>query len=244
MIILIGTGHVFNISQPLINIFEKNQPEIVCVELDKQRYKALMLKRNDPEAYKKMERNVPIIYKILSRFQDGMAKEYGVTAGEEMVTAINYAQSHQLPVAFIDMNAQNLFTRMIKSMTISEKFKLFFSGFGGFFVNKKRVEKELSKIEGDFDHYIEEMGKKFPTIKRILIDERDRYMVQQLVSANDQYGKVAAVVGDGHIPGLQKLLSEKEVDYDTVRLSQLRNFKLEDSDLSSASFSMQYKELE
>ena len=39
--------------------FEKNQPEIVCVELDKQRYKALMIKRNDPESYKKMERKRP-----------------------------------------------------------------------------------------------------------------------------------------------------------------------------------------
>jgi pheromone shutdown protein TraB len=243
MIILIGTGHVFNLSQPLINVFEKNQPEIVCVELDKQRYKALMLKKNDPEGYKNMERNVPIIYKMLSRFQDGMAKEYGVTAGEEMVTAINYAQTHQLPVAFIDMNAQNLFSRMLKSMTISEKFKLMISGFAGFLVNKKKVEKELSKIEKDFDTYIEEMGKKFPTIKRILIDERDRYMVQQLVSANDQFGKVVAVVGDGHIPGLQKLLSEKEVDFETVRLSELRNFKVDDSDLSTASFSMQYNGL-
>ena len=244
MILLIGTGHVFKISQPRVNIFEKSQPEIVCVELDQQRYKALMLKKNNPEAYKNMERNVPILYKILSRFQDGMAKQYGVTAGEEMVTAINYAQTHQLPVAFIDMNAQNLFTRMLRSMSFSEKFKLFFSGFAGFFVNKKKVEKELSKIEEDFDVYIKEMGKKFPTIKRILIDERDRYMVQQLVSANDQFAKVVAVVGDGHIPGLQKLLSDKDVDFDTVRLSELRNFKVDDSDLSSASFSMEYRGFE
>ena len=50
-----------------------------------------------------------------------MAKEYGVEAGEEMMTAINYAKSHQLPVAFIDMNAQFMFSKMLKSMTFSEK---------------------------------------------------------------------------------------------------------------------------
>ena len=56
----------------------------------------------------------------------GMANKYGVTAGEEMLTTINYARSHQLPVAFIDMNAQHLFKRMLRTMSISEKIKLIF----------------------------------------------------------------------------------------------------------------------
>ncbi len=242
MITLIGTGHVFNLSEGILDVFGKKQPEIVCVELDKQRYQALMLKKNDPERYKKMERNVPIIYKVLSRFQEGMAKEYGVTAGEEMITAINYAQSHQLPVAFIDMNAQNLFSRMLKEMSFSEKFKLMLSGFGGFFVSKKRVEKELSKIEKDFDDYIIEIGKKFPTIKRVLIDERNMFMAQQIVTASEQYEKVIAVMGDGHIPGISKLLSNKEINFDVVRLHELRNYCESDSDFTTASFNIQYKE--
>ena len=241
MITLIGTGHVFNISEPLLNIFQKNQPEIICVELDKQRYNALMLKKNNPEAYSKMERNVPIIYKILSRFQDGMAKQYGVTAGEEMVTAINYAQTHQLPVAFIDMNAQSLFTRMLKQMTFREKLRLMFSGFAGFFVSKKKVEKELDKIQGKFDKYMDEIGKKFPTIKRVLIDERNNFMVQQLKTASEQYEKVVAVMGDGHIPGISKLLAAKNFEFETVRLSEIRNKKSIDNN-AQASFSLNYKE--
>jgi len=242
MIVLVGTGHVFNLSQAILDIFEEKQPEIVCVELDKQRYQALMLKKKDPEKYKKMERNIPIIYKILARFQDGMAKEYGVTAGEEMLTSIDYAQRHQIPVAFIDMNAQNLFSRMLKSMSFSEKFKLMLSGFGGFFVSKKRVEKELSKIEKDFDVYIKEIGKKFPTIKRVLIDERNLFMVQQLSSANEQYEKIIAVVGDGHIPGLSKLLEKKNIIFETIRLSNLRRQIRSDIDSSSASFSTEFKQ--
>jgi len=242
MIVLIGTGHVFNLSQALLNIFEEKQPEIVCVELDKQRYHALMLKHTNPEAYKNMERNVPILYKLLARFQEGMAKQYGVTAGEEMLTAINYANSHQLPVAFIDMNAQHLFSRMLRSMSLSEKFKLIFTGFGGFFVSKERVEKELKKLEKDFDLYIKEIEKKFPTIKRVLIDERNLYMVQQLTAANEQYEKVIAVIGDGHIPGISELLTKKEIQFETIRLVELRNQDTIKSDSSTASFSMEYKE--
>ena len=124
-----------------------------------------------------------------------------------------------------------------------EKISIMFSGLGGFFVSKKRVEKELSKIDKNFDKYIEQVGDKFPTIKRVLIDERDKFMVQHLTSANDQYGKIIAVVGDGHIPGLSKLLDKTEIEYETIRLSELRDNKPVDRDSSTASFSMEYREL-
>jgi len=243
MITLIGTGHVFNLSDALLNIFDEKQPDILCVELDKQRFNALMMKKHDPENYKKAEKNLPIIYKLLSRFQESMANEYGVTAGEEMLTTINYAQSHQLPIAFIDMNAQRLFSRMLKSMSFSEKFRMLFSGVGGLFISKKRVEKELEKLEGNFDTYLEQIGKKFPTIKRVLIDERNEHMVQQLKVASEQHEKIIAVIGDGHVPGISKLLEKKELEYETIRLSQLRNQKPSKSDASTASFSLEYKEL-
>lgn len=243
MITLIGTGHVFNLSQALLNIFDEKQPEIVCVELDKQRYNALMMKQSDPESYKSLQKNVPLLYKLLSRFQESMANEYGVTAGQEMLTTINYAQSHQLPIAFIDMNAQRLFSRMLKSMSLKEKLKLMFSGVGGIFISKKRVEKELEKFEDNFDKYIEEIGEKFPTVKRVLIDERNYYMVQQLSAANGQYKKIVAVMGDGHIPGISELLTKKELEFETIRLSDLRSQKISETDSSSASFSMEYKEL-
>ena len=242
MIILIGTGHVFNLSQGLLNIFDEKQPEILCVELDKQRYDALMIKQSNPDEYKDMRRNVPIIYKLLSRFQDGMAKEYGVVAGEEMLTTINYAKSHQLPVAFIDMNAQRLFSRMLKSMSFSERMKLLISGFAGFFINKKRVEKEIGKIEKNFDKYLDEIGNKFPTIKRVLIDERNQYMAKQLEKANEKYERIVAVVGDGHIPGLSEILTKKEINFDTIRLNEIRNQDLSKSDSATASFGFDYKD--
>jgi pheromone shutdown protein TraB len=140
------------------------------------------------------------------------------------------------------MNAQHLFAKMLRSMSFSEKLKLLFSGFGGFFVSKKHVEKELQKIEKNFDKYINEIGEKFPTIKRVLIDERNYYMVQQLATASEQYEKVVAVIGDGHIPGISELLKKKEIEFETIRLSELRNQELSKSDSATASFCMEYKE--
>jgi len=242
MITLIGTGHVFDLSSAILRIFDEKNPEVICVELDAQRYNALMMKNSDPEKYKANSKNLPIVYKLLARFQDSMAEKYGVTAGEEMLTAINYAGSHQLPIEFIDMNAQVIFTKMLKSMKFSERIKLFLTGIGGFFISKGRVEKELNKFEDDLDKYIAEIGEKFPTIKRALIDERNEYMAQKLVDTNQRFKNVLALVGDGHIPGLTKLLKEKNVVFETVRLNELRNYKGADVDSASMSFSINYKD--
>ena len=242
MITLIGTGHVFDLSKQITDIFDQKGPDILCIELDKQRYQGLMLKQTNPEKYQEASKNQPIIYKLLARFQDGMANEYGVKAGQEMITTIEYAQSHQIPLAFIDMNAQNMFSKMLKKMSISEKIKIMFSGIGGFFISKKRVEKELNNIQDNFDDYLNEIGKKFPTIKRVLIDERNSFMAQQLTSASEKYEKIIAVVGDGHIPGLIELLKNKEIPHETIRLSEIKDKKVEVNDTSNAYFTIEHKQ--
>jgi len=242
MITLIGTGHVFDLSSAVTQVLDEKNPDVVCVELDKQRYNALQMKVSNPEGYKETGRNLPFVYRLLSRFQDSMASEYGVSAGDEMVTAINYANSRQIPVEFIDMNAQYLFTKMLRSMKWSEKLRLFLSGLGGVFVSKKRVEKELSHFEKDFDSYIKQIGEKFPTIKKVLIDDRNSYMVQQLAGLNEDNERVVAVIGDGHVPGVSELLTEKNLDFETIRLSALRKYPSTSPQSSSASFSIGYND--
>jgi pheromone shutdown-related protein TraB len=236
MITLIGTGHVFDLSKQITDIFDQKQPDILCIELDEQRYQGLMLKQTNSVKYQEASKNQPIIYKLLARFQDGIANEYGVKAGQEMITTIEYAQSHQIPLAFIDMNAQNMFSKMLKKMSISEKIKIMFSGIGGFFISKKRVEQE------NFDVYLNEIGKKYPTIKRVLIDERNSFMAQQLISASEKYEKIIAVVGDGHIPGLIELLKKNEISHETVRLSEIKDKKVEVNDTSNAYFTIEHKQ--
>ncbi len=242
MITLIGTGHIFDLSSALIEIFDENLPETICVELDRQRFNALMMKNTNPEEYKNASKNAPIIYKMLARFQNNMAKEYGVNAGDEMLTAVKYAQSHQIPLEFIDMNAQKLFSNMLRAMSLSEKFKFLLSGIGGLFVSKKNVEIELKKIERETESYIEQISKNFPTIKRILIDERNSHMAKKLMKLNEEKQKIIACVGDGHICGISKLLDQENIEYTTIRLSELRNMKIK-TNSSTASFSMEYNEL-
>lgn len=161
-----------------------------------------------------------------------------------MLTAIEYARSHQIPIAFIDMDAQNLFRKMLKKMGFREKIRLMLSGITGFFVSKKLVEQEVENIEQDFDKYLEKIAEKFPTIKKVLIDDRNEYMVNKLIKTDEEFEKIVAVVGDGHIPGLIKLLEKNEKKFETVRLKELRGQikDIEKSDKTSVSFSIEYKQ--
>jgi pheromone shutdown-related protein TraB len=239
MITLIGTGHVFNLSAALNKIFDKKKPDVICVELDQQRFNALILKKNDPVRYKNVTKNNPFIYRILARFQDNMAKEYGVSAGDEMLTAINYAKSNGIGLELIDSNAQKLFTKMLKSMTLSEKVKLLISGLGGLFIRKERVEKELKKIQNNFDDYLKEIGDKFPTIKKVLIDERNENMANRIIKLTEKYDKIMACMGDGHIIGISNILDGKNIEYEIIRLKDLRNLNIK-SENASFSFNVEY----
>jgi len=240
MITLIGTGHVFNLRDALLEQLEQITPQVVCVELDQQRYQGLMMKQANPEQYENSRKQLPLVYRLLARFQDSMASEYGVIPGEEMLTAIHYAQQYQLPVEFIDMNAQHLFTQMMKQMPLTERFKLFLSGFAGFFVSKKKVEQELEKYHENFTNYLDEVGKRYPTIKYMLIDKRNEHMVNQLTRLYDQYETIVACVGDGHIPGMTELLSGQSIPNKAIRLKELQQFTPKEVKGESGFFSTQY----
>ena len=240
MITLIGTGHIFNLSAALLSIFDEKQPDIIGVELDPQRYQAILLRNTDPASYHAAKKHLPLIYRMLAQFQENMAEEYGVNAGDEMLSAIHYAQSHQLPVAFIDTNTQQLFTHMWNTMPFFEKFRLLFSGIAGLFVSKKRVEEELKNYQQHYDSYLTEIGKKFPTIKRTLIDDRNQHMAQRLMDLNGKHHTIIACVGDGHVPGISTLLEQQHIPFETIRLEDLQHWKPPETDGSSAHFSITF----
>lgn len=240
MITLIGTGHVFNLRDALLHQMDNIMPEVICVELDIQRYQAMLMKQTQPEKYEQARKRLPFIYRLLGRFQENMADEYGVIPGEEMLTAVRYGQEHQLPVEFIDVNAQQIFSEMLRQMTIRERFQLFLSGFAGLFISKKRVEDELQRYQDDFTSYLDEISKKYPTIKKVLIDQRNEYMVNHLGKLAERYVRIVACVGDGHIPGMLDLLHEQGLNVTSIRLKQLQEYTSSPQETSQSHFSTVY----
>src|SRR5699024_12166936 len=89
--ILIGTAHVSKSSAEQVKeVIEAEQPDAVCVELDKQRYKSV----TEGNKWKEMdifhvikERKAPLLLLklALSSFQKRIANLFGMSAGQEVL---------------------------------------------------------------------------------------------------------------------------------------------------------------
>jgi pheromone shutdown protein TraB len=214
MITLIGVGHVFDIESQVRRAIGERRPSVVCVELDRARFHSLMSEASGPSGG-------PLPYNALALFQKFIARKYGTDVGREMIAAVTSAREIGADVAFIDMDATVVFQRFWKGMTFEEKVKMFVGLISGLFVRKKSVDREIERFEEDSGAYLEAFGEEFPSIKKILIDDRNAHMARAIEKISETHLNIVAVIGDGHVEGVRDLLSEKDVD--VVRLKELRS---------------------
>lgn len=214
MITILGVGHVFDIKKSVESVILRRKPSLICLELDSTRYHSLLNKGDKKKTF--------FFYRLLARFQEKSAEEYGTEVGDEMLSAIQTAKKINAQIALIDMDAREMLKRILKEMSFKERIKFIISIFAGLFVKKEKIEEELKRYEQNQSNYIEEFGKEFPTIKKILIDERNNYMANTIKKLSEEHSNIVVVVGDGHIEGLKVLLQEKEIEI--IRLRELRNF--------------------
>src|SRR5512137_644628 len=101
MITIIGVGHVFQLSENIKDVIRSRRPEVVCLELDQGRYRALTDKTSTG--------SVPLQYRILAFIQKRMADKFGSEVGDEMLSAVSAANEVGAKVALIDMDAAKVF---------------------------------------------------------------------------------------------------------------------------------------
>jgi pheromone shutdown protein TraB len=213
MITLIGVGHVFKIADQVKGVILGEMPGAVCIELDPPRYYAL----SHPE----VKRQGPLTYRILSRFQRRLAKNFGGELGSEMLAAVEAAHMLGVEALMIDMDAKTMFDLVMREMPVKERIKLTLSAITGIFASRKSVESELESFSENEEAYLHEFEKQFPTLKRILIDDRNQLMASRILEAEARVGNVVAVIGEGHIDGIRKLLGDRTVQL--VRLKDLQS---------------------
>nr|GMD04512.1 traB domain-containing protein [Ipomoea batatas] len=66
-----------------------------------------------------------------------------------------------------------------------------------------RMLKEMDDVDM-LTLVIQEMSKQFPTLMETLVHERDQYMASTLLRVAREHNSVLAVVGKGHLLGMQK----------------------------------------
>lgn len=219
-IVLVGVGHVFDIAEQIKRVMECVSPDIIALELDTNRFRALR--------FQERGKNIPFLYKVMGKIQENIANKYGVTTGSEMLAAIEKAEELNITVECIDMDAQHVFRKLLRNIPLRKKATLLIGGITSVFIPKKNVEKEIQLFEANTNQYMNTFEKHFPSIKKILIDDRNSFMANQLQKLLADYHTILCIVGEGHIHGLEHMLRDV-ASLVIIHLSELREEKWEQS---------------
>jgi pheromone shutdown-related protein TraB len=209
-IILIGTAHVSKESVALVeSVIDEEKPDTVSIELCASRYESLRsrdqwLNTDIVKVIKEKKAFLLLSHLLLASFQKRIARRLDIKPGEEMIRAISAADQVGADIHLADRDVRVTLSRTWRAMGLWDKLKLLFqlilSMGEADEISAEDVEK--MKQQDVLTAVLADMGKSFPVISRIIIDERDQYLSQRIREAPGK--KIVAVVGAGHVEGIKK----------------------------------------
>jgi len=214
-IILVGTAHISQDSVDTVQrIIAEELPDTVCVELDHQRLQALRDKNrweslNLIQVIKGGQAPFLLANLALAAFQKRMGLQTGVKPGAELSAAAEAAEQRGMRVELVDREIRTTLLRAWRKTGFWKRMHLVSTLIAGMFENQNLDEAELAKLRQSdtLSAMLDEMGTILPSIKTILVDERDLYMAYQIRNAPGP--RIVAVVGAAHIPGILRLLPQE-----------------------------------
>src|SRR5690625_3566254 len=108
--VLIGTAHVSKKSAELVKeVIEREMPDSVCIELDKQRYDSIQNGNRWREmdifqVIKEKKATLLLMNLAISSFQKRMAEQFGIKPGQEMIQGIESANEIGAELVLADRN--------------------------------------------------------------------------------------------------------------------------------------------
>ena len=229
-ITLIGTAHVSQDSvDEVARTIDEIGPDRICVELDEGRYRS----RTEVQGWENL--NIKTILKenkgflmlanmALSSYQKKLGTQMGVSPGDEIMRAANLATERNIPLSLCDREIQVTFKRAWRLSNMWNKLKLISSLLTAVFSKEEISNEELERLKETnvLQSMLDDMAKELPTVKRVLIDERDQYLASKIYSSPGN--RLVAVVGAGHAPGLvahMEKLDRKEVSDDVTSITSV-----------------------
>ncbi len=222
-IILVGTAHVSQESVELVKlVIEQEQPDGVCVELDAKRFEAISHPNrweslDLKQIIRQQQLSTLIVNLVLASFQKRLGDKLGVLPGTEMLEAIRMAEKHNVPVTLGDRDVRVTMRRAWRNTPFWRKSLLVSSLMLGIFDTTEVSEDEIRNLKKQdvLSEMMKELGKEVPTLKVVLIDERDRYLAKKMVEAPGK--RTVAVVGAGHVAGIcHTIEQQKSVDLEAL----------------------------
>jgi len=220
-VLLLGTAHVVDLSGPIRRILGDRPLDGIAVELDPERAHALFAE-GDPRAHR--PRGVPLVARLWSHLQRRLGAELGGGGpGEEMKVAARIAHDRRLPLLLIDDPIRATLASLLSTMPFKERVSVLVGAVVGLFVPSRVVEREMDRYVDDPLGFAAELRRASPTLAKVLLDDRNEHMADRLASVRlHGYRRIAAVVGDAHLPGLADALRRRGVPVEAIALRELR----------------------
>lgn len=229
-IVIVGTAHVSRESvEEVARVISEEVPQRVCVEIDEARYRSIVEQKSwsDLNLYRVLREKKGFLLLgnlVLSSFQKRIGVDLGVRPGEEMIESIRIAEEHGIPVSLCDRDIQVTLRRAWARSGFWGKNKMLAALLGSVFTSEKLTEEQIEELKkkSALESMMEELAGYLPTVKEVLIDERDRYLATRIFETTE--AKVVAVVGAGHVPGILRwldLLAKGEVDTNLAPISSV-----------------------
>ncbi|GAB1431897.1 TraB/GumN family protein [Spirochaetota bacterium] len=211
-IVLVGTAHVSKDSvEEVVATIKEESPDGLCIELDEARWRSM----KSADAWEKTD-----IVKIikdgkaflllanlaLSSFQKRMGLDAGIKPGEEMAAAVSAAEEAGIPYYFCDRDVQTTLRRAWAKSGLWTKAKLAAQLLEAAFSTEKPSAEEIEKLKNrsELEEMMEELAAYLPSVKEVLIDERDRYLAARIWTSPGK--RLVAVIGAGHKSGVEAWL--------------------------------------
>ncbi|MDD1718176.1 MAG: TraB/GumN family protein, partial [Methanoregulaceae archaeon] len=208
---ILGTAHVSKVSVEEVRAaVEEWKPDLVAVELDPGRYRALKQQAAEAKVSDVIEGGnftQLLVQWILAYLQRKIGMDMGVEPGAELKAAIEEAESRGLPLALIDRDIRITLHRFWKSLRILEKLRLVYAlTVSVVKLDGEQIDVEELKKQDMIEMAMEEFRTFSPNGARALIDERDAYLAHQILGLRPGRGRILAVMGAGHVRGVQAYL--------------------------------------
>lgn len=222
---IVGTSHISRQSiQEIKKAVAELTPDIIAVELDAGRAQALLQEQKTSLSLAEIWR-IGVRGYLFAKFgqilQQKLGKMVGVSPGEEMKTALKLAAERKIQVALIDQPLPVTLRKFSKALTWREKGRFVWDMLKGMFFPRRQL-REFGMEEFDLrnvpapetiERLMLQLKKRYPSLYRVLVEERNRYMVHRLVQLQRTHPgkKMLVIVGAGHKRGMEEMLLKVDI---------------------------------
>ena len=214
---LVGTAHISSASVELVrNQIKEWSPDLVAVELCESR-KASLLEPDalDNEDLLKIlndgKSHMILLQSALAAEQRRMGISSGEQPGAELLAAIEAADESSIPVELIDRDVLITLRRAWSKMGFFEKARVLDALLWQEDDEDGASVEELLEDSDLLSKLMEEAREVAPAAGSVLIDERDAFVAGRIQQIRGR-GKILAVVGAGHLKGIQENLAEPAME--------------------------------